>query len=269
MVLPKDTIRLFGFLRRYPNIGKVASSVFGALEVPFLEAIRFLDHHTRLSYFSDLMKHFTRLYRSRVIPLNISLEAVQAVSPTEEILNVVRRVSALAIGYCYCRSTHKNCDSEVWTCIHVGTAESLSELAERMPIKSATLEEVEELIIRSNERGLVHQLLTAPSPDYFYVICNCCPCCCVMLRSAVNYGMTQAVLASNFLAEQIEDKCNNCGQCISRCHFNARYMDSSTLVFVTEKCVGCGLCVSSCELGAIKMSRRTSFGCTRPLHPLK
>jgi electron transport complex protein RnfB len=269
MVLPREVIRLFGFLLRYPNVGKVASSVFGALEVPFLETIRFLDRHTRLNYFSDLMMHFTRLYRSRVIPLNVSLKAVQAVAPTEEILNIVRRVSALGIGYCYCRSTHKNCDNEVWTCIHVGAAESLGELTKRLPTKSATLEEVEELIVRSNERGLVHQLLTTPSPHYFYVICNCCPCCCVMLRSAVNYGMTHAVLASNFLAEQIEDKCNNCGKCIARCHFKARCIDSSTLVFVTEKCVGCGLCVSSCEFGAIKMIRRTSHSHTRPLHPLK
>lgn len=261
----KETGRL---LLRYPRIGKLASSFFGAIEVILLDTIRFLDRHTRLAYFPDLMKHFTRVYKSQIIPINTSLEAVRAVSPTEEILNVVRRVSSLAISYCYCRSAHGNCDNEVWTCIHVGTAESLKELSDRIPMKSATLNEVEQLIQRAHDAGLVHQLLTAPSPDYFYVICNCCPCCCVMLRSAIDHGIADSTLASNFVSVQKHQSCDDCGVCVSRCHFGARTLGGSTLEYNREKCVGCGLCVTSCNRQAIEMTRRKGDTQRKPLYPL-
>ena len=256
------------FLLRYPKIGKLASSFLGAIEVVLLDTIRFLDSHTRLDYFPDLMKHFTRVYKSRVIPINASLEAVPAVSPTEEILGVVRRVSSVAISYCYCRSAHRNCDNDVWTCIHVGTAESLKEIGKRMPMKSATLNEVENLIQRSHEAGLVHQLLTAPSPDYFYVICNCCPCCCVMLRSAIDHGIADTMLASNFVSVQNQEACNDCGLCVERCHFGARSLEESQLLYRPDRCAGCGLCVTSCKNRAIAMERRAGGGYKKPLYPL-
>jgi len=256
MPLPRIVTRPINFLLRYNPIGKAFSSLFGLLEVPVLDTIRFLDRHTRLDYFEDMMSRLTHVYGSRVIPLNVSLTAVPTVSPTEEILGIIKRVPALGIGYCYCRSAHRNCDNDVWTCIHIGTAQSLAELSTRMPIKSATVEDVEELLLRSDKAGLVHQLITAPSPDYFYVVCNCCPCCCVMLRSAIQYGLGNTALASNFAVEHDWEKCNDCGRCVPRCHFKARSIVDGTLRHEPERCVGCGLCVTVCENHAIRMVRR-------------
>ncbi|MFW9887445.1 MAG: ATP-binding protein [Candidatus Thorarchaeota archaeon] len=255
-------------LLRYPKIGKLASSFFGAIEVVLLDTIKYLDRHTRLNYFPDLMKHFTRLYKSQVIPINESLEAIPAVSPTEEILGVVRRVSSLAISYCYCRTAHRNCDNDVWTCIHVGSAESLKEIGKRILIKSATLSEVENLIQRSNEAGLVHQLLTAPSPDYSYVICNCCPCCCVMLQCTIDHGIANTTLASNFVSVQNQDACDDCGICVKRCHFGARSLNGSQLLYQPARCVGCGLCVTSCKNRAIAMEHRSKAEYKKPLYCL-
>lgn len=252
----------------YPGIGKAISAILGLLEVPLLQTVSFLDSHTRLDYFGDLMKHFTRLYGSRVIPLQVSLKAIPSISPTEEILEVVRRVKGLAIGYCYCRSKHQNCDNDLWTCIHVGTAESIRELGERVPLKSATLHEVERIVQKANERGLVHQLITGPTKDYFYVICNCCPCCCVMLRSAIHYGLGNTALASNFIASTAMELCTHCGVCAIRCHFGVRKLTDSTLELDHSKCVGCGLCVTSCPEKAIVMKRRPP-GSHLPLHPLR
>jgi len=258
MALPRIVTMRIRFLLRYPPIGKVFSSLFGLLEVPILDTIRFLDRHTRLNYFEDMMSLVTRVYGSRVIPLNVSLTAVPTVSPTEEILSIIRRVPALAIGYCYCRSAHKNCDNDVWTCIHTGTAQSLAELSTRMPVKSATVNDIEDLVLRADRAGLVHQLITAPSSDYFYVICNCCPCCCVMLRSAIQYGLGNTALASNFTVEHDREKCNDCGRCVPRCHFKARTVLNGAMKHEPERCVGCGLCVSVCENQANKKVRRAT-----------
>lgn len=257
MPIPRIVTQLMDHLLRYPPIGKLFSSIFGLLEVPVLDTIGFLDRHTRLDYFEDMMSRFTLVYGSRIIPLNVSLTAVPTVSPTEEILGIIRRVPALAIGYCYCRSAHRNCDNDVWTCIHTGTAQSLAELSTRMPVISATVDDVEDLVLRADKAGLVHQLITAPSSNYFYVICNCCPCCCVMLRSAIQYGLGNTALASNFTAEHDWEKCNACGKCVPRCHFKARTISDGAIKHEPERCVGCGLCVTVCENHAIKMVRRT------------
>ncbi len=267
--VPEFVQKGFRFLISYRQIGKAVSSVLGFFEVPILDFFSLLEKYTEYEYFKDLMARMTQLYGSRVIPLGVSLSAIPAISPTEEIINIVSRVESLAIGYCHCRNKHKNCNNEVWTCIHVGTAKSIDEISKKKPVKSATLEEVIELLHRSNEAGLVHQLITAPSSEFFYVICNCCPCCCVMLRSAIGHGLGNTALASNFIASVNDDICTSCGTCVNRCNFGACRMDSTGFSFNPEYCVGCGLCVTVCPEGAIQMRRRKEEEFhTRPLQPL-
>ncbi|MDF1538349.1 MAG: ferredoxin family protein [Candidatus Thorarchaeota archaeon] len=267
--VPSIVKRSFRFLTSYRTIGRAVSFILGFGEVPLLEFFSFLDKHTKYEYFSDLMAGMTRVYGSRVIPLNVSLSGVPAVSPTEEILNIVSRVESLAIGYCHCRNKNKNCDNEVWTCIHVGTAKDIESIGKQRPLKSATLDEVKDLILKSDHAGLVHQLITAPSSEYFYVICNCCPCCCVMLRSAINHGLGNTALASNFISTHDTEKCTNCGECVDRCYFGARRMEEFILTYYPRYCVGCGLCVPACLTNAAEMRRRKdSEMATRPLKPL-
>jgi len=267
VILPAWISKISAYLLNYPPIGKAVSSLLGLLEVPILQTVSFLDRHTRLDYFQDLMRLFTRFYGSRVIPLGISLQSTPSVGSTEEMLGIVRRVTGLAIGYCYCRSKHGNCENDVWTCIHVGTAESIKELEGKMPLRTTTVDEVEKILVKSNEAGLVHQLITGPIKDYFYVICNCCPCCCVMLRSTIGYGLGNTALASNFEAQTDMTSCDHCGQCADRCHFGARVIVERELEIHSSKCVGCGLCVNHCPLNAIVMVRRpqSSF---KPMDPL-
>ncbi len=50
-----------------------------------------------------------------------------------------------------------------------------------------------------------------------------------------------------------EDKCINCGACVSLCPTNALYLDKDDrLAFYYEKCIGCLLCLDSCPRLAIK-----------------
>ena len=146
-------------------------------------------------------------------------------------------------------------DPWIWTCIHVGTAQSLKQLAKYKPLKSANVKEVEKLIKRAQEKGLVHQLVTAPTKDYVYVICNCDPKYCVMLSNLTRLHMPN-VVESNFVAIQDEEKCTNCGRCEGRCYFDARVMEKGQLAYNPRLCYGCGLCVTTCPAGAIILQRR-------------
>ena len=107
----------------------------------------------------------------------------------------------------------------------------------------------------SEERGLVHQIIFFPSPQFYYVICNCCPCCCLSLSNFFDKGAPQ-VVKSEFIAVTDTNKCTNCGICEQRCHFGARKLKDKKLKFLSQKCFGCGLCVSTCPEKAITLERK-------------
>ncbi|MFW9922477.1 MAG: DUF362 domain-containing protein [Candidatus Thorarchaeota archaeon] len=224
--------------------------------MPILNLIHFIDRRIKPGSYKALMQYFSLFYSSKIIPLNTKINSQLYFSPTEEILEIVKRVPAASIGYCYCRIKHKNCDNPIWTCIHIGTAKHLEELGKKIPLKSASYKEIEQLLFKADELGLIHQLLTAPSPEYVYVICNCCQCCCVMLQNAIKYNLHGAVIESNFLVEKAKEECHLCKDCISKCYFNAIEIVNETIVIHSEKCRGCGLCVNACKQGNLKLIRK-------------
>ncbi len=244
------------YLLKYPNISKCVSTFFGLIEVTILESLRIIDKYFSKGFYESTMNQFNRIYSSRVIPLNINLNSIPYISPTEELISIINRIPSLAIGYCYCRSKYSYCNNNLWTCIHIGTAKSLTELSKKIPLKSVKSKEVEQLLYKADRDGLLHQLITTPSPEYFYVICNCCPCCCVMLQSAIRRKNPNVALASNFIARTYHNKCINCGKCVKRCYFGARILKNGKMKFKETLCKGCGLCARSCEQNAIIMIRR-------------
>ncbi|MHA1440605.1 MAG: ATP-binding protein [Candidatus Heimdallarchaeota archaeon] len=248
--------RVTNYLSQYPKIGKTIGSVLGLLEVPILDLIYFIDKRIRPGSHFQLMKYFSLFYGSRIIPLQTKIESIPIVAPTEEIMRIIDRVPAVSIGYCYCRDKYKNCDNPVWTCIHIGTAKHLEELGKKIPLTSTSKEEVKKLLHKADELGLVHQLLTSPSPDYVYVICNCCPCCCVMLKNAIQYNLNRVAIPSHFIVQHDRKLCVNCGTCVQRCNFKALTQTKQGIEVDHTKCVGCGLCVSTCPENALTLKRR-------------
>jgi NAD-dependent dihydropyrimidine dehydrogenase PreA subunit len=52
-----------------------------------------------------------------------------------------------------------------------------------------------------------------------------------------------------------EEKCIDCGGCVSLCPVDAISMDKEWIVELDdEKCIGCGFCTSSCPTKAIKVA---------------
>jgi ferredoxin len=52
-----------------------------------------------------------------------------------------------------------------------------------------------------------------------------------------------------------DNRCTNCGMCISICPVSAYQMDKKTwkVIFLNEKCIACGMCIDACPPGAIKL----------------
>ena len=119
--------------------------------------------------------------------------------------------------------------------------------------KKMTKKEAYELLNKAEEEGLVHLTWNVKSGQFF--ICNCCSCCCNVLRGINELGIDASkVINSYYFAEIDPDECSACGVCADeRCQVNAIEEAGDTYQVITKKCIGCGLCKTTCPVEAISM----------------
>ncbi len=101
-------------------------------------------------------------------------------------------------------------------------------------------------ILDSTEKtGLVHTVRNV-AKGIFYV-CNCCGCCCGILRGINEFGIENSVAAANYYSVIDPEECIGCGTCAERCQMHAIKIQNDVSVVDRSKCIGCGLCVTGCE----------------------
>ena len=252
--------RLF---KRAPPIAKVMNMLWGVTEVPLLAMMHKLDKWFKLDLAKFVGGSLLRgRWGTKVVPLRVNFAPETRFLPTQEILSIIERSNAWGKAYCYCRYSQRkhndtpNCDHPLWTCLHISPGNSLYDIpykSEKM--KRISKEEVIELLMDAERRGLVHQIVFFPSPQFYYVICNCCPCCCLGLSNFMKKGAPQ-VVKSDFIADTDLNKCSHCGVCEEWCYFGARNYEDNKLKFNPNQCFGCGVCVSKCPEKAILLKRK-------------
>ena len=247
------------FLEHIPLLGKILTSLFGFQEWLMLELIRILEKKFKRNFMEVFDKYILKeRWGGKVIPLNKTIAGEVRFLPSQEIVELLSRSNVTGISDCYCRQTQRrhnkpNCAHPIKTCIHIGAGKSLYDI----PYKSRNLKKVSrkkiiELLERCDSEGLVHQLIYFPNPNFYYVVCNCCPCCCVVLKNFLKHGSPQMV-KSDFIAETDTQICLNCGNCATWCNFGARNFLTDHLEFKPEYCFGCGICISKCPQNAITL----------------
>lgn len=254
-------IFLDNFFTRIPLIGKILSSIFGLFELPILELFRRIDKKFNIYSMGILNKYLLHgRWGGRVVPLNRNIPVNTKFSPTEEIVEIIQRSNITGVSHCYCRTIQRafddpNCDHPLNTCIHVGFGRSFQEIPYKsVNLKKVAKNEIIKLLRECDERGLVHQLIFFPNPDFYYVICNCCPCCCVVLNNFLESGSPQ-MIKSDFIAETNSSLCGGCRECGKWCYFGARVFHDHKLIFESQNCFGCGLCILRCPNNAIILKK--------------
>ena len=120
--------------------------------------------------------------------------------------------------------------------------------------EAANGEEALDILRLTEEAGLVH------SPGNFRdghnYICNCCTCCCGVLRSVAEFSVPTAIASSGFVAVVDVELCAGCGDCVARCQFGALAVPDDLCLVDAGCCVGCGLCVTTCPTEALRLVRR-------------
>jgi len=188
---------------------------------------------------------------SRIISANIWLEPTTNVMPFDSIKEVVSKASSIAVLPCSCRTRAKKCNHPLEVCIVLNKSADYN--IERGTGRKIDVKEALEIFKKCEEDGLVHFTTTNSQDDIGHLLCNCCPCCC-MIMPLVMQGLP-ILDPSRFRAEIDPKKCNGCGICHDRCYFSAIQWSEQGDVSVvfSEKCVGCGLCQVKCPADAIKM----------------
>ena len=87
-------------------------------------------------------------------------------------------------------------------------------------------------------------------------VCNCCGCCCGILRGVTEHGVAESVAHANYYAVIDPDECMGCLTCMDRCHVGAISLQDEYAVVDREKCIGCGLCVTGCLDHVAKLVRK-------------
>jgi Pyruvate/2-oxoacid:ferredoxin oxidoreductase delta subunit len=194
----------------------------------------------------------------RVITVEQAIPFELEVFPYETAHRIVEENRSFAVRDCICRvqkaKIGEPCDYPLEACLLLSKKENAFRGS---GYRELTAKEAKQLLRDCQEAGLVHTSSNVKQGVSY--ICNCCPCCCGILRGVTELGIGNSAAFSSFVSEIDEESCTGCGTCADQCHFNAVSVEDDVAQVDRERCAGCGLCVPACPQDAIHMARRTDL----------
>jgi len=144
----------------------------------------------------------------------------------ERASHLVKSATALAAGLCPCRHEKKHlgkaCDKPLENCLSLNFgAESLVRNGIARPL---TTDEAMRILAEAKDAGLAQTGDNVQRKAAF--ICNCCRCCCGMVRAIKEFDIRNAVATSNWIMEVDPAKCKGCGKCAKLCPLAAIHVNS-------------------------------------------
>lgn len=226
----------------------------------------------------------------RVVPAQDSVKS-EWILPYEDARAIVESCRTFSVRDCICRVQQdalqsRRCDVPLLNCLGFSSVE-------RDPRPGdISREEALDILEQTEEAGLVHSV--SDVLEGLGYMCNCCGCCCAVLRGITDWGIEHSVAAARYLAVVDADACTACGACEDRCQVHAiSVTDGSVTVspadgsiaagnatptpvepvlsgppqgvaVASEACIGCGLCVSTCPSDAIQLQPRPDADALTP-----
>jgi len=218
--------------------------------------------HLIEDYFADggavgIMKPQPALHR--VVPAQKALKS-EWILPYDDVRAILLKSKTFRLVDCICRVQQnyvgRRCEFPLRTCLTFSTSE-------RQPSENhISKEEALDFLDKAEEIGLVHTVSNVMNGLGY--ICNCCGCCCGILRGINDWGIENSVADANYYAEIEANKCSGCGKCRNRCQVHAISEKGGVSVVNHKKCIGCGLCVTVCPSGAARLERKSESEIVNP-----
>ncbi len=182
------------------------------------------------------------------------------VLPYDDIVRLIEQARTFRVEDCICRVEQAHVGNECRFPVH----DCLRFFSGKRPPHPDDITKAEALaIVAEAERlGLVHAVSNNIA-DVFYV-CNCCGCCCALLRAVNEWGFANAVARASYRVVVDAEACSGCGICAERCQVKAVGVPDGLAVVDESRCLGCGACVTGCTTGALRLERLPGAETMRP-----
>jgi len=191
----------------------------------------------------------------RIIPIDQAIPTSTEVFPYERASGLLEGAMSFGVRDCICRVQRgrlgQACDAPVSSCVIFHPAPGAFDRSS--DIRPITKDEALRILREASEHGLVHSSANVQQGHGY--ICNCCTCCCGILRALSEFGNAEAVARSDFHAAIDADLCTACGACLDSCPFHALSLPGSAVEVDLTRCMGCGHCVSACPSEALTLVR--------------
>ncbi len=221
------------------------------------ELARLVEEYLADGGAAGIMKPQPALHR--VMPAQGAVRA-EWVLPYDDVRAILESARTFTVRGCICRAQQerlgRRCDYPMNMCLSFSGRE-------RPPQEGdISREEALGILERSEEVGLVHTVSNVIEGVGY--VCNCCGCCCALLRGITEWGIADSVAYAAYYAEVDPALCAGCGTCEGRCQVRAIATSDGVSVVDRPRCIGCGLCVTGCSTGAAILRRRPEAEMVRP-----
>lgn len=186
------------------------------------------------------------------IEVNKELEVSHKILPYEILEKYLSKFKTFAVQPCSCRTAAAYSGNPCKRtkenfCISAGFL--AKDLIKSGVGRQVDLNELMDIMKRAEKEGLIHESTNIQKTSVF--ICNCCPCCCGVIKAVKELDNRAGVAVSNFQPKIQEEICTQCNTCINICPMEAIHQTNGGIEINMQKCIGCGVCASNCPQGAI------------------
>ncbi len=255
--------------------GQIFGIDFGEVKVykmlPWLFGIYEFQLNRLDREFCEIHEEFMKIYGKQffsnkpqlmqVVPVEQDISARQEALSYELVSSIIETGQSFGISECICNKEEKllgrGCDKPQDSCLGIAPVPGIFDNDPWK--KSISKQEAYALLARAEEHGLVHLSWNIQGGQLF--ICNCCGCCCHVLRGITELGISPlTVVNAHYYAHIDPETCAVCGICADerdeRCQVKAIGEGEDAYQVIKDKCIGCGLCVSTCPSEAISLIKR-------------
>ncbi|MFQ6000744.1 MAG: DUF362 domain-containing protein [Anaerolineae bacterium] len=218
-----------------------------------------MDHelaHLFEEYMADggaagIMKPQPALHR--VVPAQSAVKS-EWILPYDDVRAILLAAKTFRLRNCICKVQQdhigRRCNFPLRVCLNFSSLERSPSPVD----DDISQEEALAILDQTEEIGLVHTVSNVMKGIGY--ICNCCGCCCGILRGITDWGIENSVAHANYYAVIDPDECLGCGTCIERCQLHAISEQDGVSVVDRARCVGCGLCVTGCPNDVARLQRK-------------
>ncbi len=193
----------------------------------------------------------------QVISVNQAVNTELEIHPYEAAERIIGGAKSWGMRECICKK-HQDllenpCSYPTSVCL-VMSQQKENAFDEDELTATITKEDSLRILREAEEAGLVHCTMNIQEGHSY--ICNCCTCCCNVLRAVSVSGAPHAFVKSNFLAAVDADLCTGCETCVDRCQFDALSVPDGICIVDKNNCIGCGVCSLACPEDALSLDPR-------------